>query len=75
MPRVGAGGARGAVQDAVDADLARLLFPEGHPELPAGMHVNGERMDLDHVVWVLLHQRDLQRRLAAEARGRPLVAA
>ena len=56
-------------------DLASLLFPGGQPDLPAGMHVNGERMDLDHVVWVLLHQRDLQRRLAAEARGRPLAAA
>lgn len=64
-----------AVGSASAGDLAALLFPDGQPELPAGMHVNGERMDLDHVVWVLLHQRDLQRRLAAEARGRPLVAA
>ena len=56
-------------------DLASLVFPGGQPDLPAEMHVNGERMDLDHVVWVLLHQRDLQRRLAAEARGRPLAAA
>jgi hypothetical protein len=56
-------------------DLASLLFPDGQPDLPAGMHVNGERMDLDHVVWVLLHQRDLRRRLAAEAAGRVVVAA
>lgn len=69
------GDARGVVQDPMDGDLARLLFPDGAPLLPEAMHVNGERMDLGHVVWVLLHQRDLQRRLAAEARGRPLAAA
>ena len=68
-------GARGAFEDPLDGDLTRLLFPQGAPVLPEEMHVNGERMDLDHVVWVLLHQRDLQRRLAAEARGRPLAAA
>ena len=74
--RAGAGaGAAREVQDSLDGDVARLLFPGGQPELPEAMHVNGERMDLDHVVWVLLHQRDLQRRLAAEARGRPLAVA
>ncbi len=73
--RAGVGAAPGAVQDPLDGNLAGLLFPGGQPELPEAMHVNGERMDLDHVVWVLLHQRDLQRRLAAEARGRPLAAA
>jgi hypothetical protein len=67
--------ARRAVQDPPDGDLARLLFPGGQPVLPEAMHVNGERMDLAHVVWALLANRDLQRRLAAEARGRPLVAA
>ncbi|WP_233488689.1 HNH endonuclease signature motif containing protein [Blastococcus sp. TF02-9] len=56
-------------------DLEALLFPSGPPELPVAMQANGERMDLDHVVWVLLASRDFQRRLAAEARGRPLVAA
>lgn len=56
-------------------DLTALLFPGTFPTLPAAMHVNGERMDLDHVVWALLAGRDLRRRLAAEARGRPLVAA
>lgn len=56
-------------------DLTALLFPGMSPALPAAMHVNGERMDLDHVVWALLAGRDLRRRLAAEARGRPLVAA
>jgi hypothetical protein len=83
-PASGAGGPAGssfetgtpaAVGSAPAGDLASLLFPVEQPDLPDGMHVNGERMDLDHVVWVLLHQRDLQRRLAAEARGRPLVAA
>ncbi len=64
-----------AVRGRLDGELTRLLFPDGAPVLPEAMHVNGERMDLDHVVWVLLHQRDLQRRLAAEARGRPLAAA
>jgi hypothetical protein len=63
------------VERAPAGDLAPLLFPEGSPALPEAMHVNGERMDLAHVVWALLANRDLQRRLAAEARGRPLVAA
>jgi len=83
-PVMGAGTCAGAdagtgtpteVASPSGGDLTSLLFPGGPPDLPAEMHVNGERMDLDHVVWVLLHQRDLQRRLAAEARGRPLVAA
>ncbi|CCG05009.1 protein of unknown function [Blastococcus saxobsidens DD2] len=39
------------------------------------MHVNGERMDMAWVVGVLLGNRDLRRRLAAEARGDVLVAA
>ena len=56
-------------------DLAALLFPAGPPSLPEAMHVNGERMDLAYVVGVLMGNRDLQRRLAAEARGEPLVAA
>ncbi|SDE28449.1 HNH endonuclease [Blastococcus fimeti] len=68
-------GVRGTVMAPQDGDLTRLLFPDVAPVLPEAMHVNGERMDLDHVVWVLLHQRELQRRLAAEARGRPLAAA
>jgi hypothetical protein len=74
--RAGAGrGVPAARGSASAGEVASVLFPGGQPDLPAGMHVNGERMDLDHVVWVLLHQRDLQRRLAAEARGRPLAAA
>ena len=72
----GAGGDHTPVSGlASDGDLTALLFPGASPPLTEAMHVNGERMDLDHVVWVLLHQRDLQRRLAAEASGHPLVAA
>jgi hypothetical protein len=33
------------------------------------MHVNGEPMDLAYVVGVLLGNRDLERRLAAENAG------
>jgi hypothetical protein len=39
------------------------------------MDVNGERIDLAHVVGVLMGNRDLERRLAAEARGESAVAA
>jgi hypothetical protein len=52
-----------------DAVVTGLLFPAGEPPLPDAMHVNGERMDMTHVVGVLLGNRDLERRLAAEARG------
>jgi hypothetical protein len=47
-----------------------------HPDLPDAMHVNGEPMDLAHVVGVLLANRDLERRLAVENAGdtRRLVA-
>ncbi|MDT0275074.1 HNH endonuclease signature motif containing protein [Blastococcus goldschmidtiae] len=67
--------AAGEPSEAAAGDLTGLLFPGGAPGLTSAMHVNGERMDLAHVVWVLLANRDLQRRLAAEARGRPLQAA
>nr|WP_204262185.1 HNH endonuclease signature motif containing protein [Blastococcus saxobsidens] len=56
-------------------DLESLLFPDGSPVLPEGMHVNGERMDLAWVVGVLMGNRDLRRRLAAEARGGPALVA
>jgi hypothetical protein len=39
------------------------------------MQVNGERMDMRYVVGVLMGNRDLERRLAAEARGEPVMAA
>ncbi|MGY1747233.1 DUF222 domain-containing protein [Blastococcus sp. SYSU D00695] len=51
------------------ASISRLLFPGAEPDLPEALHVNGERMDLDHVVWALLHHRDLARRLAGGASG------
>ncbi len=50
-------------------EVIRLLFPAGTPPLPDAMPVNGERMNLAYVVGVLMGNRDLQRRLAAEARG------
>lgn len=64
-----------AFQRIKAGDVDVLLFPGGSPPLPTAMHVNGERMDLAHVVWVLMANRDLERRLAAEAEGRALVAA
>ncbi|RBY84264.1 HNH endonuclease signature motif containing protein [Blastococcus sp. TF02A-26] len=56
------------------ASIGRLLFADAEPELPDALHVNGERMDLHHVVWALLGHRDLVRRLAAESGGGPLTA-
>jgi hypothetical protein len=55
--------------------MTRVLFPDGPPPLPDAMHVNGERMDMRYVVGVLMGNRDLERRLAAEARGEPALAA
>ena len=43
--------------------------------MPEAMHVNGERMDLGWIVGVLMGNRDLRRRLAAEARGGSTLAA
>ncbi|SEP25928.1 HNH endonuclease signature motif containing protein [Trujillonella endophytica] len=47
-------------------DIGRLLALDPIDRLPDALHVNGERMDLEFVVWALLGQRDLARRLAAE---------
>ncbi|MGZ4603914.1 MAG: hypothetical protein ACXV0U_09995 [Kineosporiaceae bacterium] len=44
-----------------------MLFPAGEPPLPQAMKVNGERMDTAYVVGVLMGNRDLVRRLAAES--------
>lgn len=61
---------RRAPAETPDAEpLTRLLFPDGPPPLPAAMHVNGERMDMAYAVGVLMGNRDLRRRLAAEARA------
>lgn len=46
--------------------IGDTLFPGGEPPLPEAMDVNGERMDLRYVVGVLMGNRDLVRRLAAE---------
>jgi hypothetical protein len=51
------------------------LFPEGSPPLPDELQLNYERMNMRHVIDVLMGNRDLERRLAAEARGAPAVAA
>jgi hypothetical protein len=48
------------------APIGATLFPRGEPHLPDAMPVNGERMDLRYVVGVLMGNRDLLRRLAAE---------
>jgi hypothetical protein len=46
--------------------IGATLFPDGEPPTPEAMHVNGERMDVRYVVGVLMGNRDLVRRLAAE---------
>jgi hypothetical protein len=48
-------------------NIGATLFPVGEPPLPQEMRVNGERMDVHYVVGVLMGNRDLVRRLAAEA--------
>lgn len=53
-------------RSAPTTSITRLLFPDRDPQLPDAMHVNGEPMDLAYVVGVLLGNRDLERRLAAE---------
>ena len=46
--------------------ISSTLFPGGEPPMPEAMHVNGERMGVRYVVGVLMGNRDLVRRLAAE---------
>ncbi|MDP9428265.1 MAG: HNH endonuclease, partial [Actinomycetota bacterium] len=58
------------VDAAPAASITRLLFPDQAPDLPDALPVNGEPMDLGYVVGVLLANRDLERRLAAENAGR-----
>ncbi|SFE08477.1 hypothetical protein [Blastococcus tunisiensis] len=53
------------------AAISTTLFPDGEPDLPDAMRANGERMDVRYVVGVLMGNRDLARRLAAEAAGVP----
>jgi hypothetical protein len=53
------------------ARLSRALFPAGEPPLPDVVQERYDRMDLRYAVGVLMGNRDLARRLAAEA-GVPL---
>ena len=46
--------------------VGATLFPGGEPALPDWVPANGERMDIRYVVGVLMGNRDLIRRLAAE---------
>lgn len=53
------------------ATVGATLFPDGEPQLPHAMPAGGERMDVRYVIGVLMGNRDLVRRLAAEAAGVP----
>ncbi|WP_407062178.1 HNH endonuclease signature motif containing protein [Blastococcus montanus] len=66
---------RAAGEGSTGDRLTAVLFPDGPPRLLDAMHVNGERMDLAYAVGVLMGNRDLRRRLEAEARGDVPVAA
>ncbi|WP_199506321.1 HNH endonuclease signature motif containing protein [Geodermatophilus sp. TF02-6] len=65
-PTAGMTAAGGAEASTPVSSLTRLLFPDRAPDLPDAMHAGGEPMDLAYVVGVLLANRDLERRLAAE---------
>jgi hypothetical protein len=49
------------------ARLSRVLFPDGEPALAETLQERSERMDLAWAIGVLMGNRDLTRRLAAEA--------
>ena len=55
----------GPARDA--ARLSRILFPDGEPPLPDSQQQQHDRMDLRWAIAVLMGNRDLTRRLAAEA--------
>jgi hypothetical protein len=46
--------------------LSRVLFPDGEPALADSLQERYDRMDLRHAIGVLMGNRDLTRRLAAE---------
>ena len=74
-PAVGHGTSPGTTRDERQTGLTevtRLLFPEAIPDLPEAMAANGERMSLAYVVGVLMGNRDLERRVRAEALGEPV---
>ena len=48
-------------------DVSAVVFPAGEPpDLPDTLESGGERMDIEWAVSVLIQNRDLDRRLAAE---------
>lgn len=47
--------------------MSRILFPDGAPALPATIQDFYDRLDLRYAIGVLTGNRDLARRLAAEA--------
>jgi hypothetical protein len=49
------------------ARLSRVLFPDGEPVLPDTLQEHYDRMDLRYAVGVLMGNRDVARRMAAEA--------
>jgi hypothetical protein len=61
-----AGLLRPTPSNAATPSVGATLFPSGESPLPDAMPVNGERMDIRYVVGVLMGNRDLVRRLAAE---------
>ena len=61
----GAASSAGPTRDA--ARLGRVLFPDGEPALADSLQEHYDRMDLRFAIGVLMGNRDLTRRLAAEA--------
>jgi hypothetical protein len=59
-------GGRPTPRPGATRPIGATLFPGGEPPLPDVMPVNGERMDVRYVIGVLMGNRDLVRRLAAE---------
>jgi hypothetical protein len=47
--------------------VSSVLFPGGEPALPDTLQERYDRMDLRYAIGVLMGNRDLARRLAAEA--------
>jgi len=47
--------------------MNRVLFPYGEPPLAGALQERTDRMDLRYAIGVLMTNRDLTRRLAAEA--------
>jgi hypothetical protein len=59
-----------AIQEAPARGISRMnrvLFPDGEPPLAGALQERTDRMDLRYAISVLMNNRDLIRRLAAEA--------